>query len=155
MLINQTSARYISKLGQLQSWQQRGILGATAIATQPFIDFKNKDIDEETRKYSAIKTIIKIIVGTGVGVLTRLIGTWGGRKLVNKNIIKPLTEKYLQDSISKDEFAAAVGNVIAVLATVVTAITVDIPVTNKSLNYILSKFSLDKKTTPNSESRGR
>lgn len=58
----------------LHSPEQRIILGATALATQPFIDLHNKEVDEETRKTSVARTIAKIIAGTLVGYAVRRAG---------------------------------------------------------------------------------
>lgn len=58
----------------LHAPEQRLILGATALATQPFIDLNNKAVDEDTRKISAARTIAKIIAGTLVGVAVRYGG---------------------------------------------------------------------------------
>lgn len=46
----------------------RGIMGATAIVTQPVIDNYNHRVDEETRKVSRNRTIAKILAGTTVGM---------------------------------------------------------------------------------------
>lgn len=53
------------------SYNQRLILGATALATQPFIDLNNKKVDEETRRVSVCRTLAKIIVGTATGYSIR------------------------------------------------------------------------------------
>lgn len=53
------------------SYNQRLILGATAIASQPFIDMANKKVDEETRRVSVCRTLAKILVGTTTGYLIR------------------------------------------------------------------------------------
>ena len=53
------------------SYNQRLILGATALATQPFIDMANTKVDEETRKVSVCRTLAKILVGTTTGYLIR------------------------------------------------------------------------------------
>lgn len=58
----------------LHAPEQRLILGATALATQPFIDLNNKKVDEDTRKLSAARTVAKIIAGTLVGVGVRYLG---------------------------------------------------------------------------------
>lgn len=58
----------------LHAPEQRLILGATALATQPFIDLNNKEVDEDTRKLSAARTVAKIIAGTIVGVGVRYLG---------------------------------------------------------------------------------
>lgn len=55
----------------IHSPEQRLILGATALATQPVIDLHNKNVDEETRKTSVARTLAKIIAGTIVGVAVR------------------------------------------------------------------------------------
>lgn len=55
----------------IHSPEQRLILGATALATQPVIDLCNKNVDEETRKTSVARTLAKIIAGTIVGVAVR------------------------------------------------------------------------------------
>lgn len=58
----------------LHSPEQRIILGATALATQPFIDLHNKEVDAETRKTSVARTLAKIIAGTLVGYAVRRAG---------------------------------------------------------------------------------
>ncbi len=58
----------------LHAPEQRIILGATALATQPFIDLNNKSVDKDTRKTSAARTVAKIIAGTIVGVAVRYAG---------------------------------------------------------------------------------
>ena len=59
---------------KLHAPEQRIILGATGLATQPFIDLNNKNVDKETRKTSAWRTVAKILVGTAVGVAVRYLG---------------------------------------------------------------------------------
>lgn len=59
---------------KLHSPEQRLILGATALATQPFIDLHNKEVDAETRKTSVARTLAKIIAGTLVGYAVRRAG---------------------------------------------------------------------------------
>ena len=62
---------------------QRFTLGATGIVSQPALDYSNPWVDKDTRKYSAIKTAIKIFVGTITGVLSRYGGQKMGEWLVN------------------------------------------------------------------------
>ena len=59
---------------RLHAPEQRLILGATALATQPFIDLNNKSVDKETRMTSVARTLAKIIAGTLVGVIVRQAG---------------------------------------------------------------------------------
>lgn len=49
----------------------RGIMGITALLTQPYIDLHNPDVDEETAQTSMCRTIGKIVAGTTVGCLVR------------------------------------------------------------------------------------
>ena len=49
----------------------RGIMGATAILTQPYIDYHNHKVDHETAAVSTCRTIGKIIAGTAVGCAVR------------------------------------------------------------------------------------
>lgn len=58
--------------GNLSTPANRLFLGATALSIQPMIDLHNKDVDEETRKMSFIRTIAKIVVGTFTGILVRV-----------------------------------------------------------------------------------
>ncbi len=60
----------------IHSPEQRLILGATALMTQPVIDLCNKKVDEDTRKISVARTLAKIVAGTAVGVLVRQAGIW-------------------------------------------------------------------------------
>lgn len=49
----------------------RGIMGVTALLTQPFIDKHNPDVDKETAETSMCRTTGKIIAGTTVGCIVR------------------------------------------------------------------------------------
>ena len=51
--------------------QNRVILGASALMSQPFIDMHNRKVDEDTRKVSAARTVAKIIAGTLTGFFVR------------------------------------------------------------------------------------
>lgn len=62
------------------SAMQRFVSGVTAILTQPFIDWNNKNTDEETRKTSCARILGKIIAGTATGVSIR----WACVKLASK-----------------------------------------------------------------------
>ena len=55
----------------MSSAENRLILGASALMTQPFIDAANKDVDQETRRYSICRTVAKVIAGTVTGYTIR------------------------------------------------------------------------------------
>lgn len=56
---------------EISSAENRLILGATALMSQPFIDFHNRRIDEDTRRVAVCRTISKIIAGTVTGYAVR------------------------------------------------------------------------------------
>ncbi len=67
------SARRIEKRNNFDNWVSkphinRGVLGVTALVTQPPIDYYNHRVDEETRKVARNRTIAKILAGTTVGM---------------------------------------------------------------------------------------
>ncbi len=138
---------------KINSPQQRFILGLTAIAIQPVIDFTNKNVDRDTREVSAARTSAKIIAGTSVGVLVR----WACIKAVNafsgydiktegskvvkilkkskKDIFTPTLAR-LADDVTVDNFKHLYGNHVknlgSILATIVmigTNFLVDVPLT--------------------------
>lgn len=55
----------------LSSAENRLILGASALMTQPFIDASNKSVDDETRRYSICRTVAKILACTTTGYFIR------------------------------------------------------------------------------------
>ena len=87
----------------LHAPEQRIILGATALATQPFIDLNNKDVDEETRKISAARTIAKIIAGTTVGVIVRYAGIWAANRYSKFEKVFADTDKKIIEKIIPDK----------------------------------------------------
>lgn len=162
----------------LHAPEQRLLLGATALATQPFIDLHNKDVDEETRKISAARTIAKIIAGTTVGVLVRYAGIWAANKyskfekvfadadktiiekiipdkkrgfltpIFYKNTIFPISEKVFDKRITRHR--KAMGTLLATVAMVATNFLLDAPIT-KYLTKIFQKGIEPKKTNDGKE----
>src|SRR5574344_2739092 len=57
----------------ISSPEQRLILGLTGVASQPFIDMKNKNISDDTRSVSVARTLAKNIAGATVGVTVRAL----------------------------------------------------------------------------------
>lgn len=173
ILINNEKHRLcIKKVGEiLNAPQQRLILGATALATQPFIDFYNRKADDETRAVSTARTIGKIVAGTLTGVTIRygsikafrhfakynLTAEKGMVKAVTqkskKDIFFPLLAKFKQNQTVEefekgyDKYVNAMGNFIAVTAMVFTNFLIDAPLTKVICNYLNPKIKarLDKK----------
>ncbi len=151
---------------KLNSVEQRIVLGATALATQPFFDYYNKNVDEDTRKVSAARTIAKIIAGTAVGIAVRLLFIKGFRKFSNydlkivsgnieqilpkskKDIFVPIFAK-VKKGMTIDEFKNDYENYIktggvigASIAMIATNFLLDAPLTNILTNKITSHMKL-------------
>lgn len=63
---------FVQGAGKSSTPINRFFIGVTALIIQPWMDFNNKDVDEETRKMSALRTVAKIVVGTTTGILVRV-----------------------------------------------------------------------------------
>jgi len=120
--------------------ENRLILGVTALATQPFIDYYNKNVDKETRKYSVCKTIAKIVVGTTMGVIVRsraikysanLIRHIDITKKIPDALRNPETRKILQNTI---------GDILGLGICVFSNFLIDAPLTKTGTNILVSKF---------------
>lgn len=166
--------RCLNWAGQrLHAPEQRIILGATGLATQPFIDLHNKSVDKETRKTSAWRTVAKILVGTTVGVAVRYWGIAFVKKysqfdtvmkngLVERIIPKKgkgffvpiLSYKSIfpiaEDALRKrfDKYTKAMGTFVATVTMVATNFLCDAPgtkwLTEKFLNFQKKLDAKDK-----------
>lgn len=151
---------------------QRLVLGVASIATQPFIDYYNPKADEKTRKYSVLKTVVKIVVGTTVGCLVRK----GAIELTNslvkdskkftsgiknpeakKNIEKWLafkkdaSGKVLKDEKGKDiptdkrkQFVGNLGTIFGIIGVVAADLAIDMPVAKFLIEKSAKKFKLEE-----------
>lgn len=131
--------------------QQKLILGATALATQPFFDLYNKKVDEDTRKVSCARTIAKIIVGTATGVYIR-------RKfiqLVEKNSeIGDVADKAIKNfftpsmvkakSMSFMHYRNTLGTFLAIGTMIITNFAVDAPLTQLLTNLFTRNIHTKK-----------
>lgn len=115
----------IEKFGQkCTSAHQRGILGLTALMTQPFIDARNKDVDEKTKKYSVARTIAKIIAGTMTGVAIRA----GCIRLMKTKFFHPARWDKLAPDI-QDQYRNGMGTFLSLFIMVFTNFLIDAPLT--------------------------
>ena len=156
----------------LHAPEQRILLGATALAIQPFIDLKNKNVDEETRMMSVARTLAKIIAGTAVGVAVRYAGIWGVKALSKytpvfdktgtmvvrlkdcgpliplfqgKDKFVPIALEQLEGNMNR--YIKAMGTFAATIAMVYTNFSLDAPLTKwltKVFNKLLVKNSQEK-----------
>lgn len=119
--------------------ENRGIMGATALLTQPAIDYYNNKVDEETRRVARNRTIAKIIAGASVGMfvvrgpiyklITKMTDI-NGKSRFSKSL---LPKKYLTE-IGKNEkflknYRSALSMAIALVAMCFTNFALDAPFT--------------------------
>lgn len=149
-----TSDKSISRIGkigkEISSAEQRLILGASALMSQPFIDAHNRNVDEDTRKVSVARTIAKIVAGTFTGYFIRkgcikAIGACS--KLPEKGVPKfksmfVPTAKDLKIDVKSDAFKQyqnALGTVVALVVMMVTNFAIDLPLTKFLTNFFVDK----------------
>lgn len=147
------------------TWAQRLISGVTGIMLQPWFDWNNKRVDEDTQKISTARTCAKIIAGTLTGVSIR----WAcvkatenftryqkaedelkdlgklSKRFINKpikDINKILLPKSIKDASFNEikKYRQALGTYASLFIMIFTNFLVDAPITT----YLTNKFA--KKT---------
>lgn len=149
-LINKVE--YIGR--KITSPQQRVIMGATAVVMQPLIDWHNKNVDDDTRKISVLRTLAKILAGTATGFVIRYAFIKGikafsvpfkeAEKLAKSEFDKKrmtwLTPKALKegDTDSLEHYRNAMGSMWALAAMIFTNFLIDAPLTKFLTNKFIS-----------------
>lgn len=137
---------------EISSAENRLILGVTALMSQPFIDYHNKAVDEDTRKVSVCRTIAKIIAGTITGFAIRkgcikAIKAYSklpssvnkaGQKvnLTKTNTFFSPTNARSDVTDAYKQYQNAFGTVAALVVMVFTNFLIDAPLTK----YLTNKF---------------
>lgn len=138
--INVASDKFIKgveKFGEkCTSAHQRGILGVTALLTQPFIDAKNPSVDDTTRKYSVARTIAKIIAGTLTGVAIRA----GCIKLMKAKPFLPKCWQNLAKEV-QDQYRNAMGTIVSLVIMTFTNFLIDAPLTKFLTNVMTADIN--------------
>lgn len=130
--------------------EQRLILGATALLTQPLID--TVTVDKEHRDISVAKTVAKILVCTATGFLIRFGCIKGVGYGITKGLFQPTGG--IQDAAMGEKYASALGTLIATGAMLFTNFLVDAPLTKLLTDKFTKKIrkaNFDKiaaKSTP-------
>ncbi|MFA5880509.1 MAG: hypothetical protein WC860_10155 [Candidatus Margulisiibacteriota bacterium] len=170
----QLSPQLTQKLFKLTSFnptKQRLGIGAFALVSQTLVDANNKNVDEETRKYSAIRTAAKVIITTAGGITARALGQKFGEWLINNDIVK-IPENYIKEwkekpmevlrqelsalkgtplsqipnkinpkDFAKIKYGMALGAACSVVAAAISVFAWDMPFTNKIMNLIMGKYN--------------
>lgn len=137
---------WINKAGEkISSAEQRLILGASALMSQPFIDWNNKDVDEKTRKVSVARTIAKIIAGTATGFAIRK-GCIKGIEAMSQSTVNggnkwrsfftPVGIKKLNTDAFM-QYRNAMGTVVALVVMMFTNFLIDAPLTKFLTNKLI------------------
>lgn len=147
--------KILTKASSINSWQQRLALGASAVILQPAIDMANKDVDKETGRISAIRSLSKALVGATTGIAVR----GGSMKIVecalkNENLSDKLARITAEDASSlaidkaKDfiknqggakQYASVIGTIAALGIMIFTNFLIDAPLTNILTNKLNKK----------------
>ena len=125
--------------------ENRLILGVSALASQPFIDFHNKHVDEETRKYSTCKTVAKIIVGTTVGVIVRLLAIKYSANLLKTIDVSKVAPDVLKNPTSRKTLQNTIGDILGLGICLFTNFLIDAPLTKKGTNFLADRFIKEDK----------
>ena len=143
-----STIKFFKSTGEnISSAEQRLILGASALMSQPFIDAHNKNVDEKTRKVSVARTIAKIIAGTTTGFIIRK-GCISAIKALSKPNAAgvPLYKKFFTPSIVKNtntdafmQYRNAMGTIVALVVMMFTNFAIDAPLTRFLTNKLVKK----------------
>lgn len=160
----------IDKIGKIiSSPQNRLIMGVTALASQPFIDLNNKEVDENTRIVSCSKTLAKIISGTATGVLIRHLAIKLAEQMsrtpeeLAEGKVKELTKFNTLFSTPNlkphkpeyyKQYRNFVGTAIGIGVMLFTNFALDLPLTNMLTNFFVKKFKHSNGQPPVKEKGG-
>jgi len=146
IILGEKPMKFLTKCAtQIAGPENRLILGVSAIASQPFIDYFNKNVDEKTRKYSVCKTISKIVVGTTVGVIVRCLAIKYSANLLKSVDVSKILPDALKRPISRKILQNTIGDILGIGVCLVTNFLLDAPLTKHSTNYLVKKFVKEDK----------
>lgn len=136
------------------SIHQKLILGTFGLIVQPAIDLRNKEVDKDTRKVSALRSAAKAIIGTATGLVVRGLtikgaklafskkGT-GGKVLDEQKIYNTFKKGFDSLKLEPDKLSDAikrtpsvVGTLAALGVMIFTNFLVDAPLTNKTMEQL-------------------
>ena len=160
--LNKGAQNFLTKADNFSSVHQRLALGVFGLIVQPAIDLKNKEVDEDTRKVSALRSAAKAIIGTTTGIIVR-----GGcikaaelkfakrdsngavlknakKTVIDENKIYKtfkkgfdslkLDDKQLKEAINR--VPSVIGTIAALCVMIATNFLVDAPLTNKTMEKL-------------------
>lgn len=145
---NPNARQFFKNTGEkISSAEQRLILGASALISQPFIDGHNKDVDEKTRKVSVARTIAKIIAGTTTGFIIRkgCIKGIEAMSQIHKEGIPYYKTIFTPNGILDNmtdafkQYRNAMGTIVALIVMMFTNFAIDAPLTKFLTNKLVKR----------------
>lgn len=130
----------------------RGIMGVTALLTQPTIDYYNHRVDDETRTVSRNRTIAKIVAGTLVGMFVvrgpvyklveKMTNPLGKGKYSKALIPKKYIEELAKNETYLKNHRATLAMALALGVMCVTNFVLDAPLTIFFTNLLNEKSGI-------------
>ncbi|MBQ3310697.1 hypothetical protein IJG72_01325 [bacterium] len=129
-------------LSNMSTTKQTIILMIPGLTINPAIDLFNKKVDDETRKFSACRSIAKELAGSSIGVGVRALCGMGCEKLLKKgHLFGKMLDKNAKDYLKQlKEHAGIVGGISALGALLFTDFFVDIPFINFTNELLVKLF---------------
>ena len=138
----------------------RGIMGATALLTQPAIDYYNHRVDDETRTVSRNRTIAKIIAGTTVGmfvvrgpvykIVEKMTDLNGKSKWAKKLLPKTYIKELMENPNALRNYRSSIAMALILGVNCITNFVLDAPITMFLTNYFNKKSGVLKENEANS-----
>ena len=129
-------------LSNMSTTKQTIILMIPGLTINPAIDLFNKNVDDETRKFSACRSIAKELAGSTIGVGVRALCGVGCEALLKKgHLFGKMLDKNAKDYLKQvKEHAGIIGGVFALGALLFTDFFVDIPFINLTNELLVKLF---------------
>ena len=134
----------------------RGIMGASALLTQPAIDYYNHRVDDETRTVSRNRTIAKIIAGTLVGmfvvrgpvnkVVEKMTNINGKSNWSKKLLPKRFMDELKNNQRALNNYTSSVAMAFILGINCITNFVLDAPLTVFLTNYFNKKSNVSQHT---------
>lgn len=122
--------------------EQRLLVGVSGVLMQPWIDLHNKNVDKETRIYSACKNCAKAFVGSITGFFIRKGCIKFVNHLIDKGMLLPSDTSGIKHYTQKvKNYGGALGTGLAIIVMMATNFLIDAPLTQ-----LLSSKIYDKST---------
>ena len=147
-VVGEKADKFCKTVGrEISSAENRLILGVSALLSQPFIDYNNNKINDDTKRVAVCRTIAKIVAGTATGYLVRK-GTIKGIEYCSqapsknmpkwRTIFTPNNIKNVNTEAFK-QYRNALGTFVSLGVMLFTNFAIDAPLTKFLTNNLNAK----------------